>query len=110
MPDVGTWRALRRTLIRTLWRPVVAAELPETAFMAPSLPISAVRPNSRLCTFKGWTRMGFSRQQAKHFSAVGALAAGLLFGLTSAAGAQGAVRSVHGDWQIRCDTPPGAQG
>jgi len=32
------------------------------------------------------------------------------FGLTVAAGAQGAVRSVHGDWQIRCDTPPGAQG
>ena len=24
--------------------------------------------------------------------------------------AQGAVKSVHGDWQIRCDTPPGAQG
>ena len=24
-------------------------------------------------------------------------------------GAQGAVKSVHGDWQIRCDTPPGAQ-
>jgi invasion protein IalB len=23
--------------------------------------------------------------------------------------AQGAVRSVHNDWQIRCDTPPGAQ-
>jgi invasion protein IalB len=33
----------------------------------------------------------------------------LLAGLTSAAHAQGAVRSVHGDWQIRCDTPPGAQ-
>ena len=31
-------------------------------------------------------------------------------GLTAAAAAQGAVRSVHGDWQIRCDTPPGAQG
>jgi invasion protein IalB len=31
------------------------------------------------------------------------------FGLTAAASAQGAVRSVHGDWQIRCDTPPGAQ-
>ncbi len=27
----------------------------------------------------------------------------------SCAHAQGAVRSVHGDWQIRCDTPPGAQ-
>ena len=26
------------------------------------------------------------------------------------AAAQGAVRSVHGDWQVRCDTPPGAQG
>ncbi|MCK0196446.1 invasion associated locus B family protein [Ancylobacter sp. 6x-1] len=25
------------------------------------------------------------------------------------ASAQGVVRSVHGDWQIRCDTPPGAQ-
>jgi len=24
--------------------------------------------------------------------------------------AQGAVKSVHGDWQIRCDTPAGAQG
>jgi invasion protein IalB len=24
--------------------------------------------------------------------------------------AQGVVRSVHNDWQIRCDTPPGAQG
>jgi invasion protein IalB len=29
--------------------------------------------------------------------------------LTTPASAQGAVRSVHGDWQIRCDTPPGAQ-
>ena len=28
---------------------------------------------------------------------------------TAAAQAQGAVKSVHGDWQIRCDTPPGAQ-
>jgi invasion protein IalB len=26
------------------------------------------------------------------------------------AAAQGAVRAVHGDWQIRCDTPPGAKG
>jgi len=29
---------------------------------------------------------------------------------THSAHAQGAVKSVHGDWQIRCDTPPGAQG
>jgi invasion protein IalB len=39
-----------------------------------------------------------------------------LIGLALAGGAvpsalgQGAVRSVHNDWQIRCDTPPGAQG
>lgn len=29
--------------------------------------------------------------------------------LGPAAQAQGTVRSVHNDWQIRCDTPPGAQ-
>jgi invasion protein IalB len=28
---------------------------------------------------------------------------------TGHAAAQGAVRSVHADWQIRCETPPGAQ-
>jgi invasion protein IalB len=38
-----------------------------------------------------------------------ALAMACLFGGTAQADAQGAVRSVHGDWQIRCDTPPGAQ-
>lgn len=27
---------------------------------------------------------------------------------SSSAKAQGAVRSVHGEWEIRCDTPPGA--
>ncbi len=38
---------------------------------------------------------------------------GLIFGLalgsTAPAAAQGAVKSVHKDWQIRCDTPPGAK-
>ena len=33
----------------------------------------------------------------------------LLVSQTGYAGAQGAVKSVHADWQIRCDTPPGAQ-
>src|SRR5881409_684287 len=41
-------------------------------------------------------------------AAVLALAASL--GVNDHAAAQGAVRSVHADWQIRCDTPPGAQG
>jgi invasion protein IalB len=38
--------------------------------------------------------------------------AALVLPLGVAAGdalAQGAVKSTHGDWQIRCDTPPGAQ-
>ena len=38
------------------------------------------------------------------------LAAGPVFGLAAEAAAQGSVRSVHADWQVRCDTPPGAQG
>ena len=51
------------------------------------------------------------RPQAR-FSAI-TLAFATLFATflvsTGAARAQGAVKSVHGDWQIRCDTPPGAQ-
>jgi invasion protein IalB len=38
------------------------------------------------------------------------LALGVFGGSTAPASAQGTVRSVHNDWQIRCDTPPGAQG
>jgi invasion protein IalB len=52
---------------------------------------------------------GFGRLMGASLT-VTSLALALFFGLTAAASAQGAVRSVHGDWQIRCDTPPGAQG
>jgi invasion protein IalB len=48
-------------------------------------------------------------QRARGAIAAASLAILCWFGLISAASAQGAVRSVHGDWQIRCDTPPGAQ-
>jgi invasion protein IalB len=44
--------------------------------------------------------------------ATAALTVGLLAQLAGSgnfATAQGTVKSVHGDWQIRCDTPPGAQ-
>jgi invasion protein IalB len=37
-------------------------------------------------------------------------ALGVLAAVTGTSSAQGVVRSVHSDWQIRCDTPPGAQG
>ncbi len=33
----------------------------------------------------------------------------MLSALAGAAHAQGAVRSVHADWQVRCETPPGAK-
>jgi invasion protein IalB len=60
----------------------------------------------------GMRQTGFGLEPARW---LGGLRVALLFlafqfGLTQAASAQGAVRSVHGDWQIRCDTPPGAQG
>jgi len=38
-----------------------------------------------------------------------AIVAALFTGSLGAASAQGAVKSVHKDWQIRCDTPPGAK-
>jgi len=38
------------------------------------------------------------------------VAAALILPGLRAAQAQGVVKSVHGDWQIRCDTPPGSQG
>jgi invasion protein IalB len=41
-------------------------------------------------------------------SAILALAS--VLGTPAPAAAQGVVRSVFNDWQIRCDTPPGAQG
>jgi hypothetical protein len=73
--------------------------------MSPALPEIA----------RGSTQMGRSKHQAGYGLEParwlgGLLAAAFLLGLTQAASAQGAVRSVHGDWQIRCDTPPGAQG
>jgi invasion protein IalB len=43
------------------------------------------------------------------FAFVAAIVMALL-GVCGSAYAQGTVKSVHGDWQIRCDTPPGAQG
>src|SRR5262245_2220012 len=41
-----------------------------------------------------------------------ALLAALALAASSQTGvrAPGVVKSVHGDWQIRCDTPPGTQG
>jgi invasion protein IalB len=50
-------------------------------------------------------------RQTRLSRALAAAAVLLVFGLLPArpALAQGVVKSVHGDWQIRCDTPPGSQ-
>ena len=41
--------------------------------------------------------------------AAAAVCLSLILFLSAPASAQGVVKSVHGDWQIRCDTPPGSQ-
>jgi invasion protein IalB len=56
-----------------------------------------------------WTHIGRERGTGRAGLARLALTLIMLFGLAGVAAAQGVVKSVHGDWQIRCDTPPGAQ-
>jgi invasion protein IalB len=98
------------------------------AFKAPSLPYQSVFGRQFKGISEGSTPMGPAQHTARSSarrgnrfavrsgrSLVTSLAAtsvafACFLGLTVAASAQGAVRSVHGDWQIRCDTPPGAQG
>jgi invasion protein IalB len=48
------------------------------------------------------------RKIAQRLTLSAAVLAGL-FASGSALRAQGTVKSVHADWQVRCDTPPGAQ-
>src|SRR5471030_44592 len=48
-------------------------------------------------------------EQSRHALATLALAAVLAFMTEGHVLAQGAVKSVHKDWQVRCDTPPGAK-
>jgi invasion protein IalB len=45
----------------------------------------------------------------KALLAVTVIAWATMAATTDRATAQGAVKSVHSDWQVRCDTPPGAQ-
>jgi invasion protein IalB len=122
-PDVGTELLLVgdliRRWIRSPWRKIslygavicrisrvaanfakeIAEEIKGSTLMGPSKYPSSFRPR-RIC--------------APNLRSISVMAAGLVvlcwLGLTTPSRAQGAVRSVHGDWQIRCDTPPGAQG
>jgi invasion protein IalB len=83
------------------------------AFKAPSLPVQSRALDTQQLELQGTTRMGpktYLIARARRSGLLAAcLIAALLLGWHTPAHAQGAVRSVHGDWQIRCDTPPGAQ-
>jgi invasion protein IalB len=52
---------------------------------------------------------GHASRSGRAWLTAAALIAAVAFGSTQPAAAQGAVKSVHKDWQIRCDTPPGAK-
>jgi invasion protein IalB len=73
----------------------------------------ASRGNPFAAAFNRWLGASFTTSSGTgSFAtnlAAATLAIALLLELTAAARAQGAIKSVHGDWQIRCDTPPGAQ-
>jgi invasion protein IalB len=62
---------------------------------------------------KDWTmgnfELGIRAFSQRAWTALLAVAIGLALIPTERAAAQGAVKSVHKDWQIRCDTPPGAK-
>lgn len=66
---------------------------------------------------RGAAPHGGAGRRTQAFPALGGLKGLLLIaaliigalGAASPAAAQGVVKSVHGEWQIRCDTPPGAQ-
>jgi invasion protein IalB len=49
------------------------------------------------------------RQTATGIALLSTLSLLFLGALPAPAGAQGVVKSKHGDWEIRCETPPGAQ-
>jgi invasion protein IalB len=127
LPDGGTLDALHRNLIRAAAlrvRPaLVGFWSAADAFKAPSLPYQSRVVSVVSTEFEGSRPMGPSQHRNQdqnrlkpaggrpnlRRAACAGLAVMALLGLTAAASAQGAVRSVHGDWQIRCDTPPGAQ-
>jgi invasion protein IalB len=66
------------------------------------------RPVGTKRTMRLFDQIICAQRRGLALATVGAIAA--LGALPQPAAGQGAVKSVHGDWQIRCDTPPGSQG
>ncbi|CAL80311.1 conserved hypothetical protein; putative invasion protein B [Bradyrhizobium sp. ORS 278] len=70
---------------------------------------SAANDSRGLCRLSAMRARLTSRIDALASVAAVAITLATAISMPHSAHAQGAVRSVHGDWQIRCDTPPGAQ-
>jgi invasion protein IalB len=75
--------------------------------MAPIEGGASLQGNSTMAMIQGMRRLWFKAIALSALTFAAILAAALPS--ADEAAAQGAVRSVHGDWQIRCETPPGAQ-
>src|SRR3569832_1018917 len=118
LPDVGTEKSRLRGLIR---RPRVAQSggQPSRRRHCRISRVDQFLPTKFAEEIKGSSLMGPSKyptstaglRSLHHWTAgLAAVLATLCWvGLAAPANAQGAERSVHGDWQIRSDTPPGAQ-
>jgi len=77
---------------------------------------TGVRPSrvaARLGTVGGTGMLSFARGMSARAAGPLLLAVAIMLAAlgvcANQAAAQGAVKSVHSDWQVRCDTPPGAQ-
>ncbi|MAA96872.1 MAG: invasion-associated locus B family protein [Stappia sp.] len=79
---------------------------PETIIRSAAGPEPATGPAPRT---NGVSPVSLATKPLTRLLAVAALVLAHLGATVTTASAQGAVRSVHGDWQMRCDTPAGAQ-
>lgn len=64
-------------------------------------------PNSSISGLSRWAPL-FRKSSIARLTSSLLVAAGLSAAAALPAAAQGEIKSTHGDWQLRCDTPPGA--
>ena len=86
----------------------MVSKWPRFAHIGPNLRLDLEVWNGMMGKFGGHL-LRTIRPHAAPFALLAAIVAALM-AFCDDTYAQGTVKSVHGDWQIRCDTPPGAQG
>lgn len=74
-------------------------------------------PEEPLLTFPNLPRPDLSRwsplclkASVARIACAALVSVGIVSAFNGSAAAQGEIKSTHGDWQLRCDTPPGAGG